>query len=266
MPNIGRKNIELDQFYTRENAVKKCMSKIKTDKYDCVIEPSAGGGAFLERIKNPEVIAMDINPTAKGILKRNYFDYELEKNYKKVLVVGNPPFGVRHELSDKFLQKSFSLPGVKTVAFVLPNTYNKVTRQKIIPQEWRIKDIIPLEQNSFTYDGEIRHIPCSFFVFDKSKGRDKRFDTTKYQKARDFDFVTENESDWFIFGANPGKVIKKPTPNNRGYFIKSRDICKDILREKMERIKWIGFSCASGGVAWYSKLEVVWNYNNAYPS
>ena len=266
MPNLGREKIEFDQYYTCSKAVQLCLRNVKPQNYDCVIEPSAGGGAFLDQLKHPNVIAMDINPTAKHIKLGNYLEFELNDVYKKVLVIGNPPFGIRHSLSDAFLKKSFQIPGVKTIAFILPNTYNKPTRQKIIPTEWRIRSITPLERNSFTFKGEIYHAPCSFFVFDKSnRGTDLRFNEKNYSESKDFEFAQKSDYDFFIFGANPEKIIKTPTPNNRGYYIKSK-INQHELANNFRKLRWKGHSCANGGVAWFTRPEIIKYYNDAYPT
>ena len=264
MPAIGRKKIEFDQFYTCCQAVKKCLQNVSLQKFDCIIEPSAGGGSFLDQIKHPNIIALDINPTAKGIEKCDFLNYELTKNYKKVLIIGNPPFGIRHKLSDAFLLKSFGLPNAKMVAFVLPNTYNKPTKQKIIPAEWRIQSITPLERDSFIYNGEVRHAPCSFFVIEKSnRGPDLRFNEEDHTESKDFEFALKEDYDFFVFGANPGKVVKKPSSNNRGYYIKSKINAND-LAENFRKLKWNGHSCANGGVAWFTKPEIIKYYNDAY--
>ena len=264
MPTIGRKQIEFDQFYTCTQAVQRCLKEVKPQNFDCVIEPSAGNGSFVNQINHPNIIALDINPTAKGILKCNFLEYELTDKYQNVLVIGNPPFGVRHNLSDAFLKKSFGIAGAQMVAFVLPNTYNKATRQKIIPAEWRIRSITSLERDSFIYNGEIRHAPCSFFVFENSnQGVDLRFNEALYKFSEDFEFASPNDFDFFVFGANPGKVRKKPTPNNRGYLIKSK-IDPVKLAKNFSLLKWNGHSCANGGVAWFTKAEIIKHYNETY--
>ena len=264
MPVIGRTKIEFDQYYTCSQAVKTCLKKVKPRDFDCIVEPSAGNGSFLKQMNHQNIIALDINPMAKGIVQCDFLEYKIPDDYKKVLVIGNPPFGIRHHLSDAFLQKSFNLDGVKLVAFILPNTYNKPTRQKIIPSEWRIRSITPLERNSFTYNGEVRHAPCSFFVFEKSnQGPDLRFNVADHAVTKDFTFAMKSCYDFFVFGANPGKVIKKPTPNNRGYYIKSM-IDPNELAENFKRKRWEGHSCANGGVAWFTRAEIIKHYNETY--
>ncbi len=174
-------------------------------------------------------------------------------------MIGNPPFGKYHSLSDAFLNRAFSYNNVQTIAFILPNTYNKHSRQKIIPKTWRIKNIKELGKDCFIFNGKKKHIPCSFFVFDKSKGKDLRFDPKKAQ-TNDFLFSKPPDFDFFIFGASPSKITQHVHPNNRGYFIKAI-INEARLKKRFKTLPWKGNSCANGGVAWFTKAEIVHQYN-----
>ena len=254
---------ELDKYYTNQGTVNKCLSELfnQIQFYDYIIEPSAGNGAFLKAIKHRNKIGIDIKPEDKKIIQYDWLKFKIDLQYKKVLIIGNPPFGKNHSLSDDFLKHSFSFSNVHTIAFVLPNTYNKYNRQKVIPANWRIKKIVDLGRNCFTFNGEVRHSPCSFFILDKSKGSDLRVNPKKI-RTNDFIFSKPSYSDFFIFGAAPHKVIKSPLANNRGYFIKSV-ISKKELIHRFQTIKWQGNSCANGGVAWFTKLEIIQQYNNS---
>ena len=252
-----------DQFYTKPEVVKQCLSKIDLGRYDCVVEPSAGAGAFLEDLHHSNIYAMDIAPMGKGIARRDYLSFWPGKEHENVLVVGNPPFGMYHALSDAFLAHSFSFENADTVGFILPNTYHKHTRQKIIPQGWRIKSITRLGRDAFVYNGESRHVPCSFFVFDRSKGKDLRFNPALHKEAVDFSFGTPDDYEFFMFGSSPTKIISKPKPNNRGYYIKPKTSADKVI-ERIQSINWEGHSCAQGGVAWFTKAEVVAQYNQVY--
>ena len=42
----------LDQFFTNNNVVDKCLSTIEPSVYDMVIEPSAGFGSFYHKIEH----------------------------------------------------------------------------------------------------------------------------------------------------------------------------------------------------------------------
>ena len=254
---------ELDKYYTKPEIVKRCLKAIRIPSYDYIVEPSAGNGAFFKQIPGKNKIGIDIKPEDKQIIRADWFKFKMPGQYKKVLVIGNPPFGKYHSLSDAFLNQALSFDNVKTIAFVLPNTYNKHSRQKIIPGSWRIKKIIALGRDSFTYNGESRHCPCSFFVLDKSSGKDLRIKPSEV-KTDDFTFVCPPAQDFFIFGAVPHKIISWPAKNNRGYYIKSF-IPKKELISRFKTIKWQGNSCANGGVAWFTKLEIIQQYNKHFP-
>ena len=249
----------LDKYYTKQKTVQFCISKLNFQKYDFVIEPSAGNGAFYEEIKHNNKIGLDISPENLNIIKADWLQYKINSFYKKILVVGNPPFGINNILSSKFLKHSFSFENIQTIAFILPNVYNKHTRQKIIPKNWRIKNIYPLPKSSFLFEGKTKHIPCSFFIFDKSKGKDLRFDASQYQKTKDFTFGTKEDFDIFVFGSSPKKIIKKPTENNRGYFLKSKIPVQKLIKN-IKSINWHGNSCANGGVFWLTKAEFCYQY------
>ena len=253
---------ELDKFYTKKEVIKTIVKKIDFDKYDLIIEPSAGSGNFLDFLPTDNTIAMDIEPENNKITKCSWFDYKIEKGFKKVLVIGNPPFGKINDLSKKFLLHAFSFNNVDTVAFILPNVYKKYTMQSIIPKEYRIEKIIELPKNSFTLENEEYHVPCSFFVIVKGDGKDLRQD--KNIETIDFSFGTPSNYDFFIFGAAPHKSLDSPKKNNRGYYIKTGKIYKEKLIERFANMKWKGHSSANGGVAWFTKVDIIENYKREY--
>ena len=163
--------------------------------------------------------------------------------------------------STRFLKHSFSFKNIKTIAFILPNVYNKHTKQKIIPKTWRIKNIYSLPKNSFIFENKTKHVPCSFFIFDKSKGKDLTISYLKNTKRlKILTFGNHHDFDIFVFGASPTKITKNPTVNNRGYFLKSK-IPVNSLIKNIKSINWNGNSCANGGVFWLTKAEFCHQYN-----
>ncbi len=253
----------MDEYYTKPEIAKKCLAVLGSLKeYDLVLEPSAGNGSFLLNLKHDCKIGLDINPTHPDILKYDFLKFKMDDKYKSVLIVGNPPFGTNNELSKKFLEHSLSFPQVKTIAFILPNVYNKYTKQKFLPKQWRIKSILELPKYAFEHKGIDFGIECSFFVFSRSNGRDLRT-TPKVPIVKDFSFGNKDNFDLFIFGAAPKRVISDPMKNNRGYYLKS-NIKVSTLKEKLSKIKWKGNSSASGGVFWLTKKEIAEQYRQVY--
>ena len=255
----------LDQYYTRKNTVQRCLSLLgDLSRYDLVIEPSAGSGAFLTAIGHDNVIGIDIDPQHSDVLRADWFDFQVPDKFRRVLVVGNPPYGQYHKLSTAFIRRALSFENVVTIAFILPNVYRKHTRQRIIPKDWRIKSITDLGQDCFTRDGKNCHIPTSFFVLDRSEGPDLRVvPPSNLTGTLDFDFGTAKDFDVFVFGASPKRVIENPRPNNRGYYLKAK-IPVTTLIDRIKNVQWTGYSAASGGVYWLTKLEFVVQYRAYY--
>ena len=133
----------------------------------------------------------------------------------------------------------------------------------MLPNNWRIKNILDTGENCFYFKGEVKHIPCSFFVFDKSSGKDLRDKPYEYADKVDFYFSNKTDFDLFLFGAAPKRIITSPKPNNRGHYIRSK-INVDILRKRLLNIKWSGLSSASGGVYWLTQGEIIRHYYKSY--
>ena len=53
----GLKRNTIDKFYTKENIVNQCLEAIKSNlnilEEDLILEPSAGNGVFINKIKMP---------------------------------------------------------------------------------------------------------------------------------------------------------------------------------------------------------------------
>jgi len=265
------KKIDNDKFYTKNSIAKICIDIIDFSIYDFVIEPSAGNGSFLSQISHANKIGIDINPEYDDILKMSWFDYTIPDTYSTVLIIGNPPFGIRNNLSKKFIEHAVSFSNVHTIAFVLPNVYSKHTMQRVIPKEYRIKTALLLPENSFEIEGEPYHVPCTFYVFEKSKGPDLRFDPSLYQDTTDWKYGDRLDYSFYVMGAS-FEVKDKPEKNNRGYYIKVKPN-KDVVKVKnnFERLRVLrkqghikGYSSVNGGVFWTTKPELVKIYKEEY--
>jgi predicted RNA methylase len=119
--------LHLDQYYTPDDVAQHCIDTafgvIGKDNISCVIEPSAGTGVFSSKIKN--CIAYDIEPKADGIVQADFLSLDIPYT-QGTLVIGNPPFGSRGNLMQKFCKHSFTF--ADHVAFILPvNQLNNTT-------------------------------------------------------------------------------------------------------------------------------------------
>lgn len=111
--------LHLDQYFTPADLAQRCIDTAFTviGKHNVtdVIEPSAGTGVFSSKLDN--CIAYDIEPKCQGIIQADFLSLDIP--YKKgTLVIGNPPFGSRGNLMQKFCKHSFNFADY--VAFILP--------------------------------------------------------------------------------------------------------------------------------------------------
>ena len=106
----------IDKYYTKPHIVEQCINlaieHLKIINEDFIIEPSAGNGSFINEIKNitSNYIFYDLEPEHSEIIKQDYllFDYptNIQNNYNKIHVIGNPPFGRQSSLAIQFIKKS----------------------------------------------------------------------------------------------------------------------------------------------------------------
>ena len=140
--NNGLKRDTIDKFYTIDSVVELCINTIKSsisiNKKDLIIEPSAGGGAFIKYLKllTKKQIFLDIAPQHKEIIKQDYLTFDpltLEDinvtNNSKIHVVGNPPFGRQSSTAKKFIKHITKCENTQMIAFILPKSFKKMSFQ-----------------------------------------------------------------------------------------------------------------------------------------
>lgn len=258
---------EFDRFYTKKDVALSCYNTVLNyvSDDDVIIEPSAGDGSFSDIIREPS-ISYDICPKKNNIIKKNWFDVEVPENS---VILGNPPYGNRNNLSKKFI--SHSVDKAKCIAFILPMVYKKETLQSVFPKNWCLVEEFILPNDSFLLNGEDYHVPCVFQVWINEKLYDIKYnnkrESIKSKKVtNDFYFTTDKKSaDYFIFGASPKKLInpERVNKNNRGYYIISNI---ENFEEKVKNINWKKYSLSSvnGGVSWFTKQEIIDAYCDTY--
>ena len=186
------KKIENDKYYTPKKIAKYCIEQaieaIGKENISEVIEPSAGNGSFSTQI---ECMAYDIEPEHESVMQQDYL--ELDMGYKpKRLIIGNPPFGSRMNLAQKFFKKSVEIADY--VAFILPisqlNNTNSLYEFDLIHSE-------DLGKQTYTD----RELHCCFNIYKRPKdgklNKKKRVklkditivrqDSKKYSKVEDYD-------------------------------------------------------------------------------
>ena len=117
-----------DQFFTKPETVQICLDFFKQhynlNDFDIIIEPSAGQGNFYDNLPfNTQAVELDPNLCQPNWLNEDYLTFTPDPKYKKILVIGNPPYGYLNKISLQFINHSASFAEV--IAFVLPRSYKK---------------------------------------------------------------------------------------------------------------------------------------------
>lgn len=215
---------ELDKFYTKTEVANNLINNVDFTGYDVIIEPSSGGGSFsniLQEKFGDKVLAYDLEPESPKIMKQDWFtlDKEVFKG-KRVIVIGNPPFGTNGSLALKFIKESSF---ADTISFILPKGFKKVSMKNRIPLNFWLECEIDLDSNIFELEGEDYSVPCVFQIWVK---KDKRREKVLYGMNSDFiEFCKKEEADFRVqrVGGNAGKAyLNKDASNSSNYFIRNK--------------------------------------------
>jgi len=151
--------VKLDQFYTGPAAAQQCweicrrtLAELPVDPLahrQFFIEPSAGGGAFYELLPEDRRIGVDLAPTGRGILQRDFLRWRYRAPAQKhsVIAIGNPPFGTRGKHAAQFINHAATL--ADTIAFILPAIFRKFSAQRLVNPQLRLIRSQPLALDSF---------------------------------------------------------------------------------------------------------------------
>ena len=269
MQTTGLKRNTIDKFYTIINIVNKCIELIKENidikENDLCIEPSAGNGSFITAIKSlfRNYIFYDIEPENNEIIKQDYLEVDLTtslKDFNKIHVIGNPPFGRQSSLAIKFIKKSCEY--CDTISFILPKSFKKESLKKHFPLHFHLICEYDLPINSFAIDGKKHDVPCVFQIWIKKNN--KRILPEKYIPCN-FKFVKKNEKHDISFrrvGVNAGDIDRntesKSTESH--YFIKFDIILTDALFKQLNSIEYSSKNNTCGPKS-ISKQELIKEFN-----
>jgi hypothetical protein len=177
---INTSNI-LDQYFTKVDVAKELYEKTKKiiSKYEdnlndfTWLEPSAGNGTFYNLLPKDKRLGVDINPLLPEITKSDYLQFQLP-NDKRIIVIGNPPFGHRGVIALDFINHS---KDAEYVCFILPMFYESKGKGSI---KYRVKGFNlvhseRLKHNSFYNPNTNKNVDvkCVFQIWSKNHKLEK---------------------------------------------------------------------------------------------
>ncbi len=265
----GLKRDVKDKYYTNPKTVTTCMNIItkhlNIGNADVCIEPSAGNGAFIEKIKSitQNNIFYDIEPENDDIIKQDYLALDpkdISKKYKKIHVIGNPPFGRQSSLAIKFIKKSTEF--CDSISFILPKSFKKDSLKKHFPLKFHLETEIEIPTNSFLINNKPHNVPCVFQIWiKKSTERTPPITFT----PNNFKFVKKTEEHDISFrrvGVYAGELdtITENKSIQSHYFIKFHSI---LTEEQLNKLKNINYDNRNNtvGPRSISKPELIKEFN-----
>lgn len=177
-PAINDSATSLDQYYTQPMVAQACWGHLLAFLADhhlpadsfTWIEPSAGGGAFLDSAPRPlDLRGFDLSPAAHrsdvpmcDFLKDSL---PMAAPTRPVAVVGNPPFGRKAVLANAFIERARTTLSPRLIAFVLPLQFRKWSAQRRIDDGWRLVADHDLPENAFEWRGKPYRVRCCFQIW-----------------------------------------------------------------------------------------------------
>lgn len=258
-----------DKYYTNLSVVKLCINhikeKIKIEEDDLIIEPSAGDGSFINSIKeiSKNYKFFDILPEHPDIITQDFLEYnfnDIKSKYKKIHIIGNPPFGRQSSLAIKFIKYCIHCD---TISFILPKSFKKNSMMRYFPKSFHLILSIDLPSNSFLVN-EIEHdVPCVFQIWEK---REIDREIQKKQEPINYEFVKKEEIPDISFrrvGVYAGKIDKETDKSKQShYFIKFNKNLGE-LDDIIDRLNNVNFDTNNTvGPKSISKQEIIKEFNN----
>jgi hypothetical protein len=259
----GLKRNTIDKFYTNNITVELCSKIMKTHldvdfDNDFIIEPSAGNGSFKEIILSlcNYWILIDIEPEDEDIDRGDYLEYEPEDVYRKIHVIGNPPFGRQSSTAIKFIKHSAKF--CDTISFILPKSFKKDSMKYKFPLNFHLVKQVDLSKNCFLLNGEKHDVPCVFQIWEK---REELRPRRVILRPSGYNFVKKTDEHDISFrrvGGTAGTISRDTESKSiqSHYFIKFDRV------EDIDNVKDIIFECNNTvGPKSISKQELIEKYN-----
>ena len=229
--------IDLDKYYTNPQIAKLCIDKtiqiIGKENITSIIEPSAGNGSFSSQIKCD---AYDIQPEAYGIIQADYLELDIE--YKKGrLIIGNPPFGSRMNLAQKFFKKSIQI--ADWIAFILPiSQYNNSGSMFEF-------DLVFSQDLGITNFSD-RNLHCCFNIYKRPENGLNKKATSKLedikiirQDAKDYDNLSFDLRMCYWGNGSAGKILQEGEKYSGEYKIIVNNLeLKDKVIDVLSNVNW----------------------------
>lgn len=273
---------DLDKYYTKDAIAVTCLAEFLPLIADDagLIEPSAGGGAFLRaaRAAGRDIKGFDILPEESSITKLDFLEGNIGDHIDPVnhVFLGNPPFGKKGTMAISFINKCLDLGG--TVGFILPIQFRKWSAQSKIQKGASLILDMDLPEDAFEIEGKPYRIRSSFQVWSRNHPllKDLRLDGPPPTSHPDFDMWQFNRTkeaekffdyDWDFAVPRQGfydystKVYKAEDCDRKKQWIFFKARTPAIL-ERLNKLDFVALSKKNSGIPGFGKADVIKEYTS----
>lgn len=229
--------IILDKYYTDKQTAKWCIDKtleiVGKNFITEIIEPSAGNGSFSSQIN---CIAYDIEPESDDIVKQDYLELKIDYLEGR-LVIGNPPFGSRMNLAQKFFKKSIEIADY--IAFILP-----ISQLNNTSSMYEFDLIFSQDLGKINFSD--RKLHCCFNIYKRPKNGLNQKESEKLddiiiirQDAKNYDTLDYDLRMCYWGNGSAGKILQEGEKYSGEYKIQIKnEFLKHNIIEVLTSIDW----------------------------
>lgn len=249
----------LDQYYTIPAIARDCIAfsedQLAHHKFDTVLEPSAGTGAFSNQL-GEACLALDIAPRGPRITQADFLHWAPPDDLGSTVTIGNPPFGRVARKAIGFFNKAATF--ADAIAFIVPRSFRKDSIQRQLDRRFHFVNELDLPEEAFVFQGVPYAVPSCFQVWERRA--ELRPVSPKPTTHSAFTFCAPEEADFALqrVGANAGRIksISEAGSKNSHYFLRANsDAC--LLRAQFELIDFDTVRRNTAGCPSISKSEIV---------
>jgi DNA polymerase III subunit gamma/tau len=274
---------ELNQYYTKTEVARECIAYIKQiypsdyeDYYDIFLEPSAGTGSFFELLPANKRLGLDIEPKCFGVIQGDFLQYglptEWSKTTKRIITIGNPPFGVQSKYAVQFFNHAAKYSD--TIAFIVPVVWEKWSIHRRLDTRFALIFNKRLKPFSFVFNNLDYDVKCTFQIWTTRKigttkwssTTNKRILTAPLTTHPDFVFLPKAQryhADFLFVVCGARKQLVREVDDPVAIQTTERIKCHvSGVRQIFEKIDWSKYASANTGTMWINRETIVKEYES----
>lgn len=286
-----KNNIELDQFFTKPEEAKRLYGilddYVDLEEYDIIYEPSVGANSFGAFFPQKKAVRMDIDP------KQNVFWYDpkedkvtrvnrLDKKNKskkieiiqmdilsmgrtidimgfetdkKIIAVGNPPFGKASSLAVKFF--NICAKFCDTIAFIIPRTFKRISVQNQLDLNFHLtyNEDLAYSTKDCVFE-PIMNAKCCFQIWKRQEEKREKVNLPKSHKDWEFLGFGPNITD-----PNDPRKGQPTPPSGASFALKAYGSnCGEVVTKDLQDLRpkswhWIKCENPQKLIARFNKLD-----------